>query len=117
MRKIIAVLMFLMLVGCTSLKGTLKDRKEELKEYEEISLVAKTNTEQTLELNITKKVLKINNEIVKITGLEVRFVNPKTGEIIFWDGDKFYKKTVSGLIKEITEPDVTNFVIFGIKIR
>jgi hypothetical protein len=117
MKKIIAILMFLMLTGCSSIKGTLKDRRERLKEYEEISIVAKTNTEQTLDLNITKKVLKINNEAIKITGLEVRFVNPKTEEVIFWDGDKFYKKTVSGIIKEITEPDVTSFVIFGIKIK
>jgi len=117
MKKIFLGLVIFALFGCSSVKDTVKTRKEQLKEYKNISVVAKTNNDTDIEIDMTSKKLKINGEVTEIIGIEVRFLNPNTNEFLLWDGKKFYKKTTSGKAKEITDPDVSNWVIFGIKIQ
>ena len=116
MKKLFLVLLLFGLVGCSSLKGLIKQRGEKLLSYNEPQIELKTN-QGSFYIDLTSSDIKFKDEIISFDSFRIRFVNPSTGEVLFTDGHEWYKELTNGVIIEITEVDVDNFLIFGITIK
>lgn len=117
MKRILMLVILASFIGCTGLEGVLKERKNTLLEYNKPQVEISTN-QGDLVIDLAKQELKFKEEDIKFEKFKVSFLNETTNESIFTEnGEIWFKKLNDGSIVVITEPNLTNFVLFGITIK
>lgn len=116
MKELFIVFLLLGLLGCSNLKGLISQRGEILLDYNDPQIELSTS-QGSFTIDLISKSVEFNNDIIKFESFKVNFKNKSTGEVLFTNGEKWYKKLKNGTVIEITTVDVDNFIIFGIKAK